>query len=358
MATVLWKPEINALTNPLSYSVRFVPRDTTGYEELAAEVVQMLPNYAEEDAKNIIMAAMERIQVNLINGNQIVLPDAFTFHLSFSARLEAPDDAPPPVEKMLKVRVHASRSFTETVRQDVELERLPMTEKTPLINTAEGTVLGLNDVLNSDGALQLNGSNLLFDPKREDEGCVLEGTRSGRQKQSRFVSIANSEVILLPDIPPQDEPWNNEYLLSIATRYTENGTLRIGIYRRRLRTPIPVNNFDAPDLNVGILTGNAAAPYVSITGGSLRADETLRIQVTLNLHEGTLAFTLLDMNEDGEASTPLSVTADGAYTLLGFSGSDLTSLNLTVNNFADLVQMIRSYYAGRLVDVLELKKES
>ena len=32
----------------------------------------------------------------------------------------------------------------------------------------------------------------------------------------------------------------------------------------------------------------------------------------------------------------------------------LTSLNLTVNNFADLVKMIRCHYSGRLVDVLDV----
>ena len=355
MSTVLWKPEPNALTTPTSYSVRYVPRDTVGYDELAAEVVQMLPNYAEEDAKNIIMAAMERMGVNLSNGNQIVLPNAFTFHLSFTARLAAPDDAPPPVEDMLNVRVHAARSLTKTVAQNVQLERLPMTEKAPLINTAEATVLGLNDVLNSDGALQLNGTNLLFDPKREDEGCVLEGTGSGRQKQSRFVSISNTEVILLPDIPAQNDPWNNEYLLSIATRYTENGTLRTSTYRRRLRTPLLVNNFVDPALNVGILTGSATAPYVSLTGGSLSADETVRIQVILNLHEGTLSFNLLDMEVDGQASTPVLVTADGTYTLPGFDGSAVSSLEISVNNYGALVDMIRNHYSGRLVDVLELK---
>ncbi|MGR0482325.1 MAG: hypothetical protein ACTFAL_13235 [Candidatus Electronema sp. V4] len=74
MATVQVRIEGNALTTPPSYSVRFVPKDTLGYDELAAEVVQMHPNYAQEDAKTIIMAAMERIGVNLINGNQTVLP--------------------------------------------------------------------------------------------------------------------------------------------------------------------------------------------------------------------------------------------------------------------------------------------
>jgi hypothetical protein len=356
MPTVQVRIEGNALTTPHSYSVRFVPKDTLGYDELAAEVVQMHPNYAQEDAKTIIMAAMERIGVNLINGNQTVLPDAFTFGLSFSARLESPDDPLPPVAEMLNVRVHASKSFTETVQREVQIERLPMIEKAPLITAAEDTVLGLDDVLHSGGALQLTGTNLLFDPKKPDEQCVIEGTRSGRTAQTRFVGIANTEVTLLPDIPAQNEPWNNEYTLSLSTRYTEHGTLRTGTYRRRLRTPLLLTNFGHPNPpDVGILTDKAAAAYVTVTGGSLSADETVRIQVILDVHAGSLAFNLIDMTEGGKAGAAVQVLANGAYTVPGFADSALSSLNITVNNFADLVKMIRSGYSSRLVDVLVLK---
>jgi hypothetical protein len=358
MATVQVRIEGNALTTPPSYSVRFVPKDTLGYDELAAEVVQMHPNYAQEDAKTIIMAAMQRIGANLINGNQTVLPDAFTFGLSFSARLESPDDPLPPVADMLNVRVHASKSCTETVQRAVQIERLPMTEKAPQINAAQDTVLGLNDVLHSGGALRLTGTNLFFDPKKPEQACVIEGTRSGRTAQTRFVGIANTEVTLLPDIPAQNEPWNNEYTLSLSTRYTEHGTLRTGIYRRKLRTPLTLTNFGHPNPpDVGILTDKAAAPYVTVTGGSLSADETVRIQVILDLHAGSLAFNLLDMTEGGKAGTAVTVLANGAYVLPGFAGSALSSLNLTVNNYADLVKMIRSGYGGRLVDVLMVKAQ-
>jgi len=49
------------------------------------------------------------------------------------------------------------------------------------------------------------------------------------------------------------------------------------------------------------------------------------------------------------------VTANGTYTLTGFADSALTSLDLTVNNFAQLAKMIRSSYSGRLVDILDMK---
>ncbi len=61
------------------------------------------------------------------------------------------------------------------------------------------------------------------------------------------------------------------------------------------------------------------------------------------------------MTEGGSAGAAVNLTGNGPVTLAGFSGSALSSLNLTVSNFADLVKMIRGNYSGRLVDVLVMK---
>lgn len=358
MATIQWRPEVNALTVPQSYKIRYVSRDSIGTDGLAAAMVEENPHYSEEAVKTMLATLVRIIRKNLISGKQTTIDGAFTFGLSFTGRLDAPDDPLPDVDKMLHVNVHVLAPLLKEIRQRARLERLPMTEKAPLITAAEDTVLGLNDVLRDTGALRLTGNNLLFAPKIEDEECLIEGTRSGRRRQNRFVLIANSEVTFLPNIPAQEDPWNNEYLLTLATRYTENGTLRTGTYRRKLRTPLYVDGFGNPKMNIGILTDNADTPYVIITGGNLSIDETLRIQVILDLHEGSLAFNLLDMSEGGAAGEAVTVTADGAYTLPGFDGSTLTSLELTVTNVADLSQMIRSGYSGRLVDVLELRQSA
>jgi hypothetical protein len=355
--TVLWRPEINALTTPQSWRPRYVPRATNGSDSLAARIAQKHSALDEETVKMTITALVEEIKTDLINGNQSSLDDIITFRLSLNARLDTPDDPLPPVDEVVKVRAGFSRSFVNEVRRSVRLERLPMSEKLPVITSAEDTVFGLNDVLQSDGALRLTGNNLSFDPEAEEEGCILDGTRSGRQAQSRFVSISDTEITFLPDIPAQNDPWNNEYILSVFTHYTEHGTLRTGIYRRRLRTPLDVPNMSHPNPpETGILTGNSATPYAVVTGGTLSADEMLRVQAVLDVHEGTLAFNLLDMREDdGQEGDAVTVAANGEYALPAFSGSALSSLNLTVNNYDDLVKMIRNNYSGRLVDVLDVK---
>jgi hypothetical protein len=73
------------------------------------------------------------------------------------------------------------------------------------------------------------------------------------------------------------------------------------------------------------------------------------------LAEERLLISLLDMKEGGAAGAEVSVTQNGDYTLNGFADSTLSSLNITVNNYADLWEMIRNSYGGRLVDVLVVR---
>lgn len=356
MTTIQWRPEVNALTTPQSWRPRHIPGTIFGNDDLAAKIAQRNPLYTEEMGRGFLQEMAEVLREELINGNQWTLEGLLTCHLSLTGRMDAPDDPLPPLEDCLQVKLYASKRLVEEVRKEAEPERLQMSKKLPLITSAEDTVLKLRDVLNPNGALHLTGGDLLFDQDDEDCGCVLQGTRGGRRVQSRYTVVFNSEVTFLPDIPPQEDPWNNEYILSVNTRYTEHGTVRTGIYERRLRTPLTLTDFSHPNPpEVGILTGNAAAAYVTVTGGALSADETVRIQAVLDLHEGSLAFNVLDMTEGGRAGAAVTVTGNGPVTLAGFSDSALSSLNLTVNNFADLVKMIRSHYSGRLADVLVVK---
>jgi hypothetical protein len=204
--------------------------------------------------------------------------------------------------------------------------------------------------------LRITGRNLLFDRNDSGSHCLIEGTRSGSAIQSRVGTITNSEIVLMPDVPSQPDPWNNEYRLSVTTRYTEHGTLRTGTYARMLRTPLTVPGLggETPP-ETGILTGSSPTAHVGINGGSVSADTTLRIQVIQDLADNRLRFSLLDMTEGGLVGNEVTVTQDGEYILPGFTGSPVSTLEITVNDYAALWEMIRSDYSGRLVDVLDVK---
>lgn len=347
------KPTPNALTTPQTHSLRFVPRNTADAQNLAEDIHRSQPNFSPEAVESILQAEDEAILQRLLNGEQVTKHGSFSWYISFTGTLENADDPTPPLDECLQLNVRISQPFLERLRQAARIERLPVTEKLPIITAAEDTVLGLRDVLRSDGMLRITGSNLFFNREDNDSHCLIEGTRSGSAVQSRVGTIANSEIVLMPDVPAQANPWNNEYRFSVTTRYTEHGTPRTGIYKRLLRSPLTVAGFGEP---TGILTGKANNPYVSLINGSISAEETLRIQVILDLRQDALFFSLIDMKQDGAAGAAVTVTADGEYTLQGFADSAVSSLDIQVDNSAALKEMIRNDYGGLLIDVLKIEE--
>lgn len=349
---IQWRPELNALTTPPSYRARIVPKDTVGYARLAERIVLKNPVCSAEQAESVLRTRDEEISGILLEGGQVTLENAFTYHLSVTARLDAPDDALPP-DAAVNVQIYAARPFVDAVRQAAKLERLPPDQKAPVIAGAEDTVLGLNDVLNPGGVLRLIGTDLLFDPKSGGGECVIEGTRSGRAAQSRFAMISNSMILVVPEIPAQPEPWNNEYRVQVSARYTANGSLRSGAYQRLLRTPLAVSLTGGAG---GILSGSKASPLARVTGGQLNgsASARVRIQAAINAQDGKLRLSLLDMSEGGAVGDAVQVAQNGAYTVPGHAGSALASLEVTVDNHAALAKKVKEEYTGRMVDILDV----
>ena len=354
MGTVQYRVEPNPLTKPASYKLRFMPKQTAGYDELAAAVAKDT-GLSTEQAKASIQSTMKNIKEMLCNGMQVTLEEALTFAPAFRGKLNSPADPLPPVSELLRISVSATRPFVQYVQQNVTLERVSTEEKAPSILSAADTTLELNNVLNPDGVLRLTGSNLAFDKSSPDCGCVIAGTQSGSTKQSQFAGISDGEVLLVPHIPAQAHPWNNEYTVVITTRYTEHGSLRSSTYGRKLRSPLTATNFGHPHPpETGILTGSAASAYVSIIGCAISASERLRIQADASVQENMLSFRLVAMQDKGAAGVMVPVTGNGEFTLPGFADSAVSSLTIKVNNYAALRTMIRNDYDGRLVDILDL----
>ncbi len=115
MAGIQWRPEVNALTTPKSYKIRYLPRKVIGYDELAAEISETNPNYNQALVKAVMLALTDKIQENLIEGNQVTLENGFTYRLAFSCRVDNPTDPLPDVEETLQVRIYASRPFIREI---------------------------------------------------------------------------------------------------------------------------------------------------------------------------------------------------------------------------------------------------
>ncbi|WP_417916935.1 hypothetical protein [Candidatus Electronema sp. JC] len=89
MATIQWRPEINAMTTPQSYWIRFIPRNVLGKADMAARMAKVLPNYTEEEFRTFIDLHNQLIAESLTNGEQVTEENAFTYSLSFTGKLAA-----------------------------------------------------------------------------------------------------------------------------------------------------------------------------------------------------------------------------------------------------------------------------
>ena len=87
----------------------------------------------------------------------------------------------------------------------------------------------------------------------------------------------------------------------------------------------------------------------------MTADEHIRIQAIFDLTDNHLSLSLLAMEKRGAAGDAVSVPGNGTYTLPGFSGSAVTSLTVRVDNYDDLISLIRNSYNGRIVDILGMR---
>jgi hypothetical protein len=328
-----------------------IPKDSFDYARLAERIVLKNPVCSVEQAESVLRTRDAEILAILLEGSQVLLENAFTYYTTITGRLALPDDPLPP-NSTVKVQVRVARPFVEALRQKAKLVRLPSEQKAPVLSSAEDTVLELHDVLNSDGILRLTGTQLLFDPKTGNGECVIAGTREGRAVQTRFALLSNSLILVVPEIPSQTQPWNNEYRVSVSTRYTAHGSLRTGVYQRLLRTPLAVQL----GANNGILSGaETSAPLVRLTGGHLTQEGArTRIQAAIDGQSGELRLTLLDMNEGGASGDAVRVTGNNTYTLSGYPGSDVTTLEVTVLDYAALLSKIRDEYQGRMVDILDV----
>ena len=353
MSPVQYRIERNPLSKSGTYRLRFLPQQIGGYDEVAARVALKNPGSSPEQVKNHLKSAFHEMGAMVGEGMQVTLKDVLTIRPSFHASLATPDDPLPPMEELFRLSITATRPFVRAVQQAVTLERVGTEEKMPSVLSAADATLELNNVLNPAGVLRLTGSHLNLDRNDPDCGCTVTGTESGSTVQSQFASIRDSEILVVPHIPPQSNPWNNEYTVSVTTRYTEHGSLRTGTYGRKLRSPLIVSGIGT-GVSIGILTDNASSPYVSITGGTVTAAERLRIQVDYNLQADQLSFSLIALQDGGATGVMVPVTAKGEYTLTGFSGSAVSSLDITVNEYDALKAMVRHDYDGRLMDILDV----
>jgi hypothetical protein len=349
MATIQWRPEGNLLTNPKSYKARIMPRVTMDYAAVAEAIAARNPNFSAVAVETILRELREEVRIQLNNGNAVVLKDFCSFKTTANVRLETPSSPMPPPGSSLMTTISASRTLRDDVRTGASYEKLPATEKAPVITSIVDTHYNLPDVITAFFIMDVVGSNLQIGPDIEGSKVTITGSRNGEYNPTVFPERKPSRILFSANQSSQTDPWNNEWQVSVTTRYTENGSLRTGTYNRYLRAPLTISHSALPK---GCLSSGETAALANVTDNT--GNETIRICADVNAQDDILRFWLTGMTQDSAVGDAVIINANQAYTLTGFAGSAVTSLEVTTVNWEAIKTLVKTKYTNRMYDILNI----
>jgi len=354
---VQWKPVINRLTTPTSYSAKVIGGEIVDIEELANQINLNNPNYPTNIIKDIIEASYTEIANYLAEGRPVTLEGLVFFKLSIMKRLDTINDTINNDD--LQVRINPSQPLELSVRQKATIHRVDPSAIAPNIISIQDTNTGYRNYLNANSILDIQGANLKFDITDNTQGLFIRNTANDATTHAtHYGQNTASTILVIPTIPVNTADWQVEYNLAVKARYTPTGTLRVG------ESPIPlrslINITTATDYPQGILTGGPiqSTPFANITAfayegsGASLSDWTVRIQCVVNGQ----ALRLNIIDSENIESPPVTVTTDSTIELhrVNQSGTAVGVVTLEITDFNKLYKLTKLSYAGILVEVVNL----
>ena len=334
----------NYLTNPPSYTARPVAQKTLGYDEMAAQISLHNPTIPEAVAKAVLQAFRSEVVRQLADGNTVNLSGFMSFVISMPVRLAQPtDDLPPnPVD----VRAKPSVVLKQEVSQQATYMRLPYSEKSPDIIAARDTNTGLANWIRPDYGLRLDGSNIGFDAADPEQGVFLTDADDNTAQQTKLSLNEPSKIIITPDFTGLSSVSPNvEKIISVRSRYTENGQLRIGEYSKRLRS---TNVVTTAQPRIFVVGDSSDAPLL-VTDypglqGMCRFEAVYRTDGQISLAVGPLT---------GSLGPEVIITPDGTDMVLTGFGADVT-VNFVNGGSYDLFVASLLAYGRYMLEVCDL----
>jgi len=354
---IQWKPIINRLTTPTSYSAQVIIDEVVYIDELASRINLNNPNYPTNIIKDIIESSYAEIANYLAEGRPVTLEGLISFKMSVVKRLDTVNDSISNDD--LQVRINPSRPFEQGIRQKATTHRVDPVINVPNIVSTRDTNTGYSNYLNANSILDIQGSNLKFDTTDNTQGLFIKNTANDATTHAtHYGKNTSSTILVIPTIPVSTTDWQVEYLLAVKARYTPTGTLRVGESPIPLRSLISITT--ATDYPQGILTGGPvqSTPFANITafayenGGASLTDWTVRIQCIIDGQ----ALRLNIIDSQNFESPSIKVTTETTIELhrVTQSGTAVGVVTIDIADFSKLYKLTKLSYAGILVEVVHL----
>jgi hypothetical protein len=228
---------VNRLTREPSYRAD-VLQTTVSQDVIISEMNMLMPVLDTETLQSVIEVFKNVILTKLSDGNSVLLPNFIKISPSITGRFELPTDS--ATIDNVQFNANVSSSFEQQVKADLSLTKQPYIEKSPSISSVMDAT-GYTNYLGE--LLTIRGSNLSFNQDGNREGVSMTNTYSeDKTIFTIFASITDTRIIFLASELMSSVENYNEYTLEVATRYTQNGSLRTAVYAIPLRRMLEITD--------------------------------------------------------------------------------------------------------------------
>ena len=308
---VTYDVDSNYLTNPPSHYPRVKPIDTLDIDALARQINIHNPNMPVNSVLAVLNLFIEEVQFQLTEGNWVKLENFCSFTTSITEAVLANPSDPLPAGYKIEVKAKPAAPFKQSIRDAASVSRDGIISKTPEISSAIHGLYGFQNIAEEGYGLDINGKNIGFDITDTDQGVFITPDGGSETKQSNITRIKPSNVIIVPDVTLTSAS-QTACLLTIKSKYTENGQVKEGSYLKKVRFPNAVSSLSS--------NHDALVPY----GGSATVDLTfsdagnflIRARIS-NLNQIFVTFKSMTAGVWSDWYSETEVTAAGMFDVVG-----------------------------------------
>ena len=307
---VTYDVDSNSLTNPPSHYPRVKPIDTLDIDALARQINIHNPNMPVNSILAVLNLFVDEVQFQLTEGNWVKIENFCSFATSITDAVLANPSDPLPAGYKIEVKAKPAAPFKQAIRDSASISRDGIIAKVPEISSAIHALYNMQNIVENGYGLEISGKNIGFDQLEALQGVFITADGGDEEKQINVTRNKPSNLIVIPDVT-LDGAVKTAALLTVKTKYTENGQLKIGTYSKNIRFPNAQTTGSAAQVfkEYGVSAVNARTTFAN-TGTYL-----LRARIS-NLNELFVSAKTLTAGVWGDFGEEVLVSGDANYSVV------------------------------------------
>lgn len=334
----------NKLTVPPSFSALARPAIALGYDQLAYQIHIHNPTITEDMARAVLEAFRSEVAYQIPQGNSILLDKFISIVPTLQGNLATVTDS--VNSSYLQVKAKIATPLRNEIRNAISFSKIPFQDVAPQLLAATDTNYEVQNYVRDNYGCRIDGSKMAFDATDANQGVFLLSSAGNSVRQTNISLKDPSKIIFIPALDTNAGPAGAasvEQLLSVVTKYTDNGDYRTGSYGKPLRT----TNVIGLTNDQMYVVGSAATGPVTMKTWAGSANTAATFTAIIKPDQSLVMSVGPTGGVQGDQVTITDASTDVVLSGLG------TDVTVTIDDYATLFASVKSYgnYMQEFVDL-------